>query len=89
MIEKAARALCKLDKTDPDEMASELAPNTSGYGFHFVEVPAWTKRTKEARAVIKAMEKPTDEVVAALELVPDGWGRGSWHNGIEAALANG
>lgn len=39
-----------------------------------------------ARAGFETLRRPTDEVTAALDRVPGGWGRGAWMEGVDAAL---
>lgn len=64
MIEKVARALCAADNDDPDGLASDIV-HRPPHGNKFVDVPAWTKRTKEARAAIEAMKEPTPQMTKA------------------------
>lgn len=49
----------------------------------------WRDWTDDAQAVFEALQRPTDDVLAALDRVPGGWGLGAWQAGLDAALSEG
>ena len=93
MIEKVARALCKLDRLNPDEDPNYVSERVMTHVAYPPEARLWWRYRMQARAAIEAMREPTNEMTTCSEEVHWGYSchtcgglKEGWELMIDAAL---